>query len=272
MSELGTERQDTSEKEERWCVSTIGVQTKSPDNGSDASLPRIDLNERPANQNHEWQTQIDSYGNCEISSARATHQITLCQAASDATLAAYVQMAKERRQQLVWLAQRITRNRDEAEDVVQEALLRAFKSLPQFRGESQMATWLGVIVLNAAREWLRNQKGKQWISFENTHSRDEGPIEIEIRDPSRNPEQNCIRNEIDSILHSAIDRLSSVSRSALRICVLEEESHESAAKMMGVRVSTIKSRVFRGKNMLRRTVGGGITQGKEWLRSFELAS
>jgi hypothetical protein len=148
MSELGTERPDTAEKEER-CVSTISVRTESPDDGSDASLPRIDLDERPANQSHEWQTQINGYGNYEISSARVTRQITLCQAAADATLAAFVQMAKDRRQKLLWIAQRITRNRDEAEDIVQEALMRAFKNLPQFRGESQMATWLGVIVLNA---------------------------------------------------------------------------------------------------------------------------
>jgi RNA polymerase sigma-70 factor (ECF subfamily) len=85
----------------------------------------------------------------------------------------FTRVAEQRRAQLLWLAQRITHDRDEAEDIVQEALFRAFKNLPQFRGESQIGTWLCVIVKNTGREWLRNQKGRVYLSMEQAHNPDE---------------------------------------------------------------------------------------------------
>ncbi|MGO9776953.1 MAG: RNA polymerase sigma factor [Terracidiphilus sp.] len=74
----------------------------------------------------------------------------------------FLQLAEQRRAQLLWYARRITNNREEAEDIVQEALLRAFKNLSRFRGESQMGTWLCVIVQTFGRA-TRAFPGRQLV-------------------------------------------------------------------------------------------------------------
>jgi RNA polymerase sigma-70 factor (ECF subfamily) len=186
-------------------------------------------------------------------------------------LATFVQVAEQNRRQLLWLAQRMTGDRDEAEDVVQEALLRAFKSLPRFRGESQMATWLGVIVNNAGREWLRDRKGRVFLSLEYVRNPDDQPILMDFPDPGRNPEQCCVRKEIDDILLSEIDGLNSVCKNTIKMCAIEESSHRETARALGVTVGAIKSRIFHGKRMLKRAVNMRTGIGDEALHSFERA-
>jgi RNA polymerase sigma-70 factor (ECF subfamily) len=172
----------------------------------------------------------------------------------DGNLVTFVKVAAQRRAQLLWLVQRITSNREEAEDIVQEALLRAFKNLPHFRGESQMSTWLGVIVQNTGREWLRRQKGRVYLPLESFRNSDDEPVVLDFPDPGRNPEQCCEHRGMENILLSEIDELNSVCRRAIQMCALEELPHLEAANALGVKVFTIKSRVFHGKRMLKRAI------------------
>jgi len=174
--------------------------------------------------------------------------------ACEGRLVAFRQLAEQRRAQLLWQAQRMTKNREEAEDIVQEALLKAFKNLPKFRGESQMGTWLGAIVQNAGREWLRRQKGRVYLSLEYVSNGDVGPRVYDCPDPGRNPEQHLERAEMDSILISEIDKLNSTCRCAIQLCALQEISHQEVANALGLTVVAIKSRVFHGKQMLKTAV------------------
>jgi len=129
-----------------------------------------------AEQAPAWITLPAKRGIESFSKAMAPPKIESGVSTLEGKLVKFTQVAEQRRAQLLWLAQRITHDRDEAEDVVQEALLRAFKNLPQFRGESQIGTWLCVIVKNMGREWLRNQKGRQFLSMEHARNPDEKPV------------------------------------------------------------------------------------------------
>lgn len=170
----------------------------------------------------------------------------------DDKVADFVQIAEHSRPQLLWLAQRITQDWTEAEDIVQEALLRAFKYLPRFRGESQMSTWLGVIVKNTGREWLRQRKGLVYISLEYTRDSDDDPILRDFPDPGRDPEQRCAQKELSDILHTEIDGLHGACKSTMKMCGLDESSQLEAANALGVSITSVKSRMFRGKRMLKR--------------------
>ncbi len=172
----------------------------------------------------------------------------------DGKLAVFLQVAQQRRAQLLRLAQRFANSREEAEDIVQEALLKAFKHLPQFRGESQMSTWLGVIVLNAGREWVRKRRGQVFVALEYVRNEDDDPIVYELPDPCRDPEESCEYREMESILLSEIDKLSSVCTRPIQMCALDGLSHIEAANALRVNVITIKSRIFHGKRMLKRRV------------------
>jgi RNA polymerase sigma-70 factor, ECF subfamily len=165
-----------------------------------------------------------------------------------------IEAAVQRRAQLLWLAERITNNREEAEDVVQEALLNAFKNLLQFRGESKMSTWLGAIVRNTGIEWMRRKRRRINLPLESVSDGEEVSLLDECPDTRRNPEQLYERWEMESILLSAIDDLNSLCRHPIQICALEERSHMDAANALGVNVCTIKSRIHRGKRLLKRAI------------------
>jgi RNA polymerase sigma-70 factor (ECF subfamily) len=169
-------------------------------------------------------------------------------------LAEFLQTAERRRPQLLRMARRLTQNSEDAEDVVQEAFLKAFKALAQFRGEAQMSSWLGTIVQNTAHEHLRSRRNRVFVSIE-CHDKDENDtFELGLPDPRKNPEETWARTEMDAILRSEINKLSLVCRRAIELCVLEEHSQLTAASALNLTTATMKSRVFRGKRILGRTV------------------
>jgi RNA polymerase sigma-70 factor (ECF subfamily) len=169
-------------------------------------------------------------------------------------LAAYLRIAKERRGQLMWMAQRMTNNHEDAEEIVQEAFLRAFKNLARFRGESKMGTWLCVIVQNIGRERLRKQKGMISLPLERAPKDEEHPLACDFPDSGRNPEQHCENRELENILLSEINRMSSICKRTIQMCALEELSHVEVADALGVNVLTVKSRLFNGRRMLKRAL------------------
>lgn len=183
--------------------------------------------------------------------------------ASEKNLGTFVEAAEQQRAQLLWLAQRMTSNRDEAEDIVQEALLKAFRNLAQFRGDAQMSTWLRAIVQNTARDWLRNRKGRVCLPLEQTHPADGTTLLFDFPHSAENPEEHCAREEREWLLRSEIEKLSSVSRRAIQLCLLEGLSHRAAASTLNISVITVKSRVFSGKQRLKRAVCMHIDRRRE---------
>lgn len=169
-------------------------------------------------------------------------------------LAEFLEVAQQRRAQFLWLARRYANTREEAEDIVQEALLKAFRHLAKFRGESHMGTWLGVIVLNVGREWVRSRKEPPLLSLEYLRNEGDDPVVIDPLDPCLNPEQRLERSEMEKILHSEINELNSVCKSAIKLCAIDGLSHLEAANALDVNVYTIKSRIFHAKQMLRRRI------------------
>jgi RNA polymerase sigma-70 factor, ECF subfamily len=169
-------------------------------------------------------------------------------------LATFVEVAKKHRAKLLLLAQRMTLRREEAEDVVQEALLKAFRALPRFRGDSRMDTWLHAIVRNSALDYLRNRKGRVELPLEPFQADHNNMPILEFVDPGRTPEQSYEHIELERMLDSAMNDVTSLNRIAMRMCVLEELPHRLVANNLRVSVATLKSRVFHGKRMLREAV------------------
>lgn len=169
-------------------------------------------------------------------------------------LATFVEVAKKHRAKLLSLARRMTSRREEAEDIVQEALLKAFRALPRFRGDSRMDTWLHAIVRNAALDYLRDRKGEVELPLEPFQTAGEGISRFEFADPGRSPEECYERIELNRMLDSAMNDVTSLNRVAMQMCVFEELPHRSVANDLKVSVATLKSRVFHGKRMLKKAV------------------
>lgn len=172
----------------------------------------------------------------------------------DGRIEEFLETAERRRPQLLRMARRLTQCNEDAEDILQEAFLKAFKALARFRGESQMSSWLGAIVQNTAHEHLRSRRNRVFISIEYLCKKDNEVVEIDLPDPGRNPEETYQAREMENILHEEVGKLGQVCRRAIEICVLDEQPQLAAASSLNLSVATMKSRVFRGKRILGRSI------------------
>jgi RNA polymerase sigma-70 factor (ECF subfamily) len=166
----------------------------------------------------------------------------------------FLETAERRRPQLLRMARRLTQCNEDAEDILQEAFMKAFKALSKFRGESQMSSWLGAIVQNTAHEHLRSRRNRVFVSIEYLCKQDNEVVEIDIPDPGRNPEETWQAREMENILREEVGKLGHVCRRAIEMCVLEESPQLAVAGSLNLSVATMKSRVFRGKRILGRSI------------------
>lgn len=172
----------------------------------------------------------------------------------DRRLAEFVRAAEQYRSQLLWVATRMTSRSEEAEDIVQYALLRAYVNLSKFRGESKMTTWLRAIVHNTALEYLRNQHGKRFVPLECTPFQDGECEDFNLPDPSMNPEERYEQCERKEIVLDAVGRMDPGGRRVLEMCVFEELPYIQVATFLNVSLSTVKSRMFRNRRFLRAAI------------------
>jgi RNA polymerase sigma-70 factor, ECF subfamily len=166
----------------------------------------------------------------------------------------FLETAERRRPQLLRMARRLTNSNEDAEDIVQEALMKAYKALTKFRGESQMSSWLGAIVQNTAHEHLRSRRNRVFVSIEYLSKQDNEVMEMDLPDPGKNPEQEWQSREMEGILRDEVSKLGMVCRRAIELCMLDECPQLEVAQSMNLSVATMKSRVFRGKRILARTL------------------
>jgi len=167
---------------------------------------------------------------------------------------------KERRQRLVRVALRITRNQEEAEDVVQDAAVKALVNLNGFRRESRMDTWLYAIIGNAALSRLRTPLWRREVSLDSAGTDHEGILPDCFPSSDMNPEQSCEREELQAIVRSEIGGLEIAHRTAVQLCDLEGWSNAEAAHVLNLNLSRFKARLHRGRQVLgrrlrRRSIG-----------------
>jgi RNA polymerase sigma factor (sigma-70 family) len=155
--------------------------------------------------------------------------------------------------QLLRAAHRITRNREDSEDAVQDALLRAFVHVRDFDGRSSFSTWLTRIAINSALMILRKKRTPQEAA---TFAVDDfGPdgLPYEVADRAPSPEKWYAQNEEVRILKKAIRSLRSSLREAVEVQQLQERSMREAARAMSISVAAAKGRLFHAKAALRRS-------------------
>jgi RNA polymerase sigma-70 factor (ECF subfamily) len=158
-------------------------------------------------------------------------------------------------------ALRLVGTPEEAEDVLQEGMLNAFRNLRRFEGRSQFSTWLTRIVINAALMRLRSRRARPVVSLdEKLSSEDDATFADQFADEGPNPEQVYAREELRDILHRHLSRLSPVLRTAFLLREVQGLSTQEAAESLGVSEGTLKARLHRAKrqlaNLFGRALGG----------------
>jgi RNA polymerase sigma-70 factor, ECF subfamily len=147
---------------------------------------------------------------------------------------------------------RITRNREDAEDAVQDAFLSAFVHLRHFDERSKFATWLTRIAINAALGKLRKKRGMRELPMDEPGMADESQPHFEVPDSAPNPEETCHRNERKEIVMAALERLRPRARRVVEFNQLQERSTDETARMLGISTAAVKARMFHARIALRR--------------------
>jgi RNA polymerase sigma-70 factor (ECF subfamily) len=146
---------------------------------------------------------------------------------------------------------RFTRNREDAEDIVQQSFQKAFVHLRQFEGNSSFSTWLTRIAINEALMWLRKKRASSEVPIKVSSANSETAQPLDFPDLGPNPEDSCLQRERERILSAAINELTPGMRTAIELRELGELSTEETARVMSLSVGAVKSRVFHGRRKLR---------------------
>jgi RNA polymerase sigma-70 factor (ECF subfamily) len=167
------------------------------------------------------------------------------------------------------IARSIVRNDSEAEDVVQEAYVRAFTHLESFRGDSSLATWLASIVMNEALGRLRHRHARVDSSTFDTQRPEAEIIQFPLTVNSDDPERTMAQREILRLVEQATDNLPEVYRTVFVTRVIEGMSVEDTAELLGVRPQTVKTRLHRARRLVREQMDRQI--GPVLLDAFPFA-
>jgi RNA polymerase sigma-70 factor (ECF subfamily) len=162
---------------------------------------------------------------------------------------AFRTIIKTHNQRLYRIARGVVRNDSEAEDIVQEAYVKAFAHLDAFRGDSSLATWLSRIVINEALGRLRKRR--------RTVALPENPQAEIIRfplNPSDDPERTMAQRQILQLVERVTDSLPDVYRTVFVARVIEGLSIEETADLLGVRPQTVKTRLHRARALVRKAL------------------
>src|SRR5467141_4684771 len=201
-----------------------------------------------------------------IGSLAGTEDMVLVAAAKSGSSPAFEVLVERHARRILRVAQRVTGNREDAEDIVQQSLQKAFVHLRQFEGKSSFSTWLTRIAINEALILLRKSRGlREALSSDSTEG-EEAQFVLEIPDSGPSPEDNYSQRERRRILFAALNELPHRTRRAIQLRELDERSTEETARIMGISVGAVKARVFHGRRKLRerlkRDFGTAWTSGR----------
>ena len=147
----------------------------------------------------------------------------------------------------------ILRDPAEAEDAVQETMLKAYRNLQSFRGESKFSSWLTSIALNEARGRLRKPGRATTISIDEENEGDDGHCHpFQLRDWREIPSEALERKDIAKLLETAVQELPEIYRTVFVLRDIEEASIEETARLLGLQASAVKVRLHRARIMLQK--------------------
>ncbi|MEO8017198.1 MAG: RNA polymerase sigma factor RpoE [Pseudomonadota bacterium] len=178
-------------------------------------------------------------------------------------------LVRKYQHKVVKLVLRYVRNPAEAEDIAQEAFIKAYRALPQFRGDSAFYTWMYRIAINTAKNSLASRdRSPIAYDLDLTDPEESHSVQTKLQDPDT-PEGMALTEEIRQIVNSAIEALPEELKTAIVLRELDGLSYEEIAAAMECPVGTVRSRIFRAREAidrrLREVFEGGLGRTEEMI-------
>jgi RNA polymerase sigma-70 factor (ECF subfamily) len=217
--------------------------------------------------------------------ASLVEDLDLVLASKAGDVAAFEQLVARYHRKLLRIAQHITHNLEDAQDVVQETFLKVFQNLDSFRGDSKFSTWLFRIAVNQSLMGLRKQRTKQRAGAEfPLDSDEEGNLPLDFSDWRPNPEELYKTSELRELLTGALQELSPALRVVFVLHDVEGHSLRETADAVGASLPAVKTRSLRARLQLRerltahfkrevnlKAIYGSESVGKVWRPLLALA-
>jgi RNA polymerase sigma-70 factor, ECF subfamily len=208
-------------------------------------------------------------GRSDFTAGTQISDLSLVRCAQSGERRAFDRLVLKYRPRVVELAMRYTRNRADAEDATQETFIRAYRGLQHFRCESRFYTWLFRIASNCAGNLLK-ARGRDLlnstIGISDDHTAGHPATRLRELDT---PEELMVTDEIRGMVNATLERLSEEHRTVITLREIDGLSYKDIASAMSIPVGTVRSRVFRARDLidhqLRRVYDGGLGRhGVQW--------
>jgi RNA polymerase sigma-70 factor (ECF subfamily) len=187
----------------------------------------------------------------------------LVHASKNGNADAFEQLVKRYDRKLLRIAQSVTHNREDSQDAVQEAFLKAYQHLGDFREACQFSTWLIRITVNQALMKLRKQRGSGAISLDEDFGDENDILPKEVTDWAPNPEQLCWASELRDILRQALEELRPISRTVFILRDVEGLTIDQTAVVLNMSQTAVKARLWRVRLQLRESLSKHFSRTKE---------
>lgn len=187
----------------------------------------------------------------EGAAAAMFDELPLVEKARQGDAQAFSELVRQYERKIFRLAKHITNSDEDAEEVLQEAFLKAYEHLDNFQGNSKFYTWLVRIAVNEALMKLRKRKSDKTVSLDETIDTGEENVVREVAVWEGNPEQQYSQEELRSILDNAIQSLRPAFRTVFVLRDVEDLSTEETAAALDLSIPAVKSRLLRARLQLR---------------------
>ena len=187
-----------------------------------------------------------------VSDLRAWSEEQLIAAAKTGRRAPFGELCERHVKKVFRVIHRMMRNREDAEDAMQDCLLNAFVHLKDFEGRSQFASWLTRIAINAALMKLRKNRKAREVPMHEPNSSSEPVAQREFRHDAPDPEESCSARERRRILKSAISGLRPRARNVVELFHIQEHSIRETAQILGISTGAAKARMLHARVALHR--------------------
>jgi RNA polymerase sigma-70 factor (ECF subfamily) len=164
--------------------------------------------------------------------------------------AAFELLVSKYQRKIIRLISRLVRDPAEVEDVAQEAFIKAYRAIPQFRGESAFYTWLYRIAVNSAKNYLASQGRRAPTSTEADAEEAETFSEADLLRDINTPESVLMSKQIAQVVNAAMAALPEELRTAISLREIEGLSYEEISEMMDCPIGTVRSRIFRAREAI----------------------
>ena len=164
---------------------------------------------------------------------------------------AFERLMNKYKQLIFNLIYRMIRNKEDVEDLTQEAFIKAFNSLDKFDRQFSFSTWLFKIATNNCIDYLRKKK-LNTFSIDKELGSEDDDYQFEIPDNERTPDKNLMEDERKKILEEAIESLPNKYKSVILLRHRDEQDYEEIAKKLKLPLGTVKAHIFRGRELLNK--------------------